>query len=51
MEPRRGEQAEMTETTLTWSISNWITVLLMVVVGYAIAGAVAQAYLNASKKA
>lgn len=40
----------MTETTLTWSVSNWITVLLMVVVGYALVGAVAQAYLNTAKK-
>ena len=34
----------MTETTLTWSITNWITVFLMVVLGYAILAAAGQAY-------
>ena len=39
----------MTETTITWSIANWITVLLMVVVGYALMGLASQAFLNATK--
>ena len=36
--------ADVTETTLTWTPTNWITVVLMVVLGYAALAAVGQAY-------
>lgn len=34
----------MTEVTLTWTPTNWITVFLMVVVGYAALASLGQAY-------
>lgn len=34
----------MTETTLSWSVANWITVVLMVFLGYALLGLLAQGY-------
>ena len=37
----------MTETTLSWTPANWITVVLMVFLGYAILGLLSQAYLKA----
>lgn len=32
----------MNETVLTWTVPNWITVLLMVFVGFAVLGVVAK---------
>ncbi len=32
----------MEETILTWNVTNWITVLVMVAVGYLVLGFVAQ---------
>ena len=37
----------MTETTLSWTPANWITVILMVALGYALIGLIGQAYLKA----
>ena len=31
------------ETELTWTVANWITVLLMVFIGFAVVGFVARA--------
>lgn len=43
----------MEETMLTWNITNWITVILMVVVGFALLHFTAQAVrsVSGSKKA
>jgi len=37
------------ETILSWNVANWVTVLIMVVLGFAIIGMVAQVWK--SKKA
>ncbi len=37
------------ETILSWNVANWVTVLIMVVLGFAIIGMVAQ--IVKSKKA
>jgi hypothetical protein len=39
----------MNETVLTWTVPNWLTVLLMVVVGFAVLGTVAKLVKSKSK--
>lgn len=41
----------MNETAISWTVSNWITVLLMVFLGTAIVGAIGAAVSNARRKA
>ena len=36
----------MYETTLTWTPANWLTVFLMVVLGYAALAALGQVYVR-----
>ena len=39
------------ETAITWTVPNWITVFLMVFLGTVVVGAIAAAIANARKKA
>lgn len=41
----------MNETAISWTVSNWITVFLMVVLGSLIVGAIAAAVSSARRKA
>lgn len=41
----------MNETAISWTVSNWITVFLMVFLGSLIVGAVAAAVSSARRKA
>lgn len=41
--------AEASEVTLTWDIKNWITVLLMVAIGFAVLALIAQLVRNGGK--
>jgi hypothetical protein len=38
------------ETVLDWTVPNWITVVLMVILGFAIIGAVAKMLANMKAK-
>jgi hypothetical protein len=40
----------MDETVLTWTVPNWITVLLMVFVGFAIVGFATKTLVSMRKK-
>lgn len=40
----------MSETILSWNVPNWITVVLMALVGFAIVGFVARAVGNMEAK-
>lgn len=39
----------MSETVLTWTVPNWITVVLMVFIGFAILGLIARATAKVGK--
>lgn len=40
----------MDETVLTWTVPNWITVLLMVILGFAVIGAGVKVIANMKAK-